>query len=71
LVGGGAAPTASLESYALLVQHRELEANELLKRLRQSDPPVIGRIANGAVVLDFRTVPVEMDETIACTLERL
>ena len=71
LVGGGAAPTASLESYALLVQHREFEANELLKRLRQSDPPVIGRIANGAVVLDFRTVPVEMDETIACTLERL
>ena len=71
LIGGGAAPTASLESYALLVQHRQLGANELLRRLRQSDPPVIGRIANGAVVLDFRTVPVEMDEKIACTLERL
>jgi L-seryl-tRNA(Ser) seleniumtransferase len=71
LVGGGAAPTASLESYALLVQHRQLRANELLSRLRQADPPVIGRIADGAVVLDFRTVPAEMDEMIARTLERL
>jgi L-seryl-tRNA(Ser) seleniumtransferase len=71
VVGGGTAPSARLKSYAVSVRHAELSAGELLKRLRKGDPPVVGRIAEGTVLLDLRTVPAEMDETIARTLEQL
>lgn len=70
-VGGGTAPSARLKSYAISVRHSVLSADELLKKLRMSDPPVIGRIAHDAVVLDLRTVPLQMDEAILRVLEHL
>lgn len=71
VIGGGAAPNARLSSYALAIRHQNIAADELLKKLRRSDPPVIGRIAEDAVMLDLRTVPSGMDETIARALEQL
>jgi seryl-tRNA(Sec) selenium transferase len=53
------------------VQHSHLGADELLKKLRTSDPPVIGRIAENKVVLDLRTVPPQSDEKIAGAVGRL
>jgi len=70
-IGGGTAPSARLKSYAVSIRHPHFTANELLKKLRSYDPPVIGRIAEDAVVLDLRTVPPHMDETIARALEML
>jgi len=70
-VGGGTVPTATLKSVGISLRHSALSADELLKKLRKSDPPVIGRIAQDAVVLDFRTVPAEMDEAILHILEQL
>ena len=71
LIGGGTAPSSRLKSYAVSVSHRQIVADELLKRLRQFDPPVIGRIIENAVVLDLRTVPAQMDETVARAIEQL
>ncbi|HEX8925231.1 MAG TPA: L-seryl-tRNA(Sec) selenium transferase [Terriglobales bacterium] len=71
VIGGGTAPNARLKSYAVSIRHEQLGVDELLKQLRCFAPPVIGRIADDAVVLDLRTVPAERDETIARVLEQL
>jgi L-seryl-tRNA(Ser) seleniumtransferase len=71
VVGGGTAPDVRLKSFAVSVQHSHLGADELLKKLRACDPPVIGRIAEHRLVLDLRTVPPQSDETIAGVLGRL
>jgi L-seryl-tRNA(Ser) seleniumtransferase len=71
VVGGGTAPTARLKSHAISVRQGQLGADELLKKLRECEPPVIGRIVEDAVVLDLRTVPPQMDEIIRHLLEQL
>jgi L-seryl-tRNA(Ser) seleniumtransferase len=52
-VGGGAFPTAEIPSAALALQGN---ATELEEKLRHADPPVIGRIADGKLLLDLRAV---------------
>jgi L-seryl-tRNA(Ser) seleniumtransferase len=71
VIGGGSAPSARLKSYAVSLRHTQFGADEVLKELRGHNPPLIGRIAEDAVILDLRTVPVEMDGTIARKLEQL
>lgn len=71
VIGGGTAPAIRISSFALSLRHSECGADELLKRLRQSDPPIIGRIADNRVLLDLRTVLPHSDETIARVLAQL
>jgi L-seryl-tRNA(Ser) seleniumtransferase len=71
VIGGGTAPSARLKSYAVSVRHGQLGADEVLNKLRRCEPPVIGRIAGDAVLLDLRTVPAHMDARIALALEHL
>jgi L-seryl-tRNA(Ser) seleniumtransferase len=55
-VGGGALPTVELPTAVLAVGATGAEARRLDEALRRADPPVIGRIANDRLLLDFRTV---------------
>ena len=55
-IGGGSAPTVHPPTVLLAITHPSLSANELEKRLRLSNPTVIGRVADGKVLLDLRTV---------------
>jgi L-seryl-tRNA(Ser) seleniumtransferase len=71
LIGGGTAPKASLESWALSVRHAALAAVELLATLRKLEPPIIGRIAEDTVLLDLRTVPPDFDADLALLLSGL
>jgi L-seryl-tRNA(Ser) seleniumtransferase len=71
LVGGGTAPKASLESCAVSVRHISLTATELLAALRKLEPPIIGRIADDAILLDLRTVPPSFDADLAALLSSL
>ena len=71
LVGGGTAPKASLESFAISVRHLSLTAAELLAAFRKLEPPIIGRIADDTVLLDLRTVPPDFDADLASLLSRL
>jgi L-seryl-tRNA(Ser) seleniumtransferase len=71
LVGGGTAPGATLPSCALSVRHAVLNAEELLANLRRLDPPIVGRIADDAVLLDLRTVPPHFDSDLAGRLSNL
>ena len=68
VIGGGAAPSAVLPTRLLAVTCEGLRADELARRLRTSDPPVIARVEEGRVLLDLRTVFPEQDDTIIRTL---
>ncbi|HXY29127.1 MAG TPA: L-seryl-tRNA(Sec) selenium transferase [Gemmatimonadaceae bacterium] len=66
-VGGGAFPTARLPSVALAL---EGEATHLDARLRAGSPPVVGRIVDGRLLLDWRALLPDEDETLLATLRR-
>jgi L-seryl-tRNA(Ser) seleniumtransferase len=68
VIGGGTTPDARLSSYALSLHHATLTPDELLSTLRQSNPPVIGRISEGSVLLDLRTVDADFDTSLAALL---
>ena len=64
-VGGGAFPNVRIPSVALALS-REPEALEA--RLRLGDPAVIGRIADGRLLIDLRTVQPSEDDQLAAAL---
>ncbi len=52
-VGGGAFPTAAIDSRAVAITANVLHMEEMLRR---GEPAVIGRIADGKLLLDLRSV---------------
>ncbi|MEE8115601.1 MAG: hypothetical protein V3T28_00730, partial [Gemmatimonadales bacterium] len=70
-VGGGAAPGRELPSFGLAIGFFH-GPDELVGRLRATDPPVIGRIVDDRVVLDVRTIlPDEDDAFVASVVQAL
>jgi len=65
VIGGGAAPSATLPTSLLSVSCSGLSADELSTRLRAGTPPVIARVEEGRVLLDLRTIFPEQDATVA------
>jgi L-seryl-tRNA(Ser) seleniumtransferase len=61
-VGGGALPLLELEGPVVAVDPGALGADRLAAALRAGDPPVIGRIADGRLLLDPRTLTDEEAE---------
>jgi L-seryl-tRNA(Ser) seleniumtransferase len=70
--GAGSLPDQDLPSFAVTLALPGISAEEFAAGLRRGVPPVIGRIARGAVTLDMRTVrDAELRaivSTIACVL---
>lgn len=58
-VGGGALPLLELDGPAISLQAAEPTAQELARRLRGALTPVIGRIRDGRLLLDPRTLTDE------------
>jgi L-seryl-tRNA(Ser) seleniumtransferase len=71
VVGGGAAPSAVLPTRLLAVSCAGISADELGARLRGTETPIVARVEDGRVLLDFRTVFPEQDEIIATALARI
>ncbi|MGH2730825.1 MAG: aminotransferase class V-fold PLP-dependent enzyme, partial [Actinomycetota bacterium] len=67
--GGGSLPGTDIGSWAVAVTHPEKSASEIHRRLRRGDPPVVGRIQDDVLLLDLRTVPASMDDTLANAIE--
>jgi L-seryl-tRNA(Ser) seleniumtransferase len=55
-VGGGSLPLEELPTMLLTLEAKGVSAQELEKRLRLADPPVVGRIVEDKLCLDLRTV---------------
>ncbi|HVM91275.1 MAG TPA: L-seryl-tRNA(Sec) selenium transferase [Terriglobales bacterium] len=68
VIGGGAAPTAVLPTRLIALTHRELTADKLCARLRKNEPPIVGRVEEGRVLLDLRTVFPSQDALVAAAL---
>jgi L-seryl-tRNA(Ser) seleniumtransferase len=65
-VGSGAAPTARLPSYGIAIRPG---SNRLARAFRSLPLPVIGRLQDGAFILDLRTL--EDEAAFVAQLERL
>ena len=63
-VGGGSLPGERLPTFVLAITPLRGGATELLRRLREHEPPVIGRIADERVLLDPRTVLPDEDDVV-------
>ena len=63
-VGGGSLPGEQLPTTAIALSPRRGGAADLLRRLREHEPPVIGRIVEERVLLDPRTVLPGEDDVI-------
>jgi len=63
-VGGGSLPGERLATTALAITPARGGATDLLRRLREHEPPVIGRIVEERVLLDPRTVLPDEDDAI-------
>jgi L-seryl-tRNA(Ser) seleniumtransferase len=69
--GGGALPLHARESYGLSVHGRDHAAAEVAARLRTGPSRLVTRIADGAVLIDLRTIPAESDNDVANALSAL
>ena len=63
-VGGGAYPDHPLPTCLIALEAPGLSADALEARFRAGDPPVVGRITDGRVVLDLRTVLPEEEAAL-------
>ncbi|WP_430503176.1 L-seryl-tRNA(Sec) selenium transferase [Micromonospora trifolii] len=65
VVGGGGAPGVELDSWALSLPERYAAP------LRTGDPPVLGRVVRGRLLLDLRCVPADADEAVRAAVLRV
>ena len=73
-IGGGSLPGETLPSWALSIEGDAAAggAEALAQRLRQGDPPVVGRIEEERVLLDARTIlPEEEDSMLGAVRQAL
>jgi L-seryl-tRNA(Ser) seleniumtransferase len=69
-VGGGSLPDQTLPSVAVALTAAGRGEEELAARLRTGDPAVLGRVQDGRVLLDLRTVFPEQDGDLASAIGR-
>ena len=67
-IGGGSTPGVTLPSRALVVEAAGRSATALAAALRAGAPPVVGRIADGRLLLDLRTVDSQEDDILAAAI---
>src|SRR6185295_1606468 len=67
-IGGGAGPNTHPATALLAISHPNHSADQIESALRFSDPAIIARIADGQVLLDFRTVEPSQDDKILAAL---
>lgn len=70
-IGGGAGPTSIFPTMLIAISHPKISAQEIEHHLRTSSPPIIGRISEGRVLLDLRTVFPEETPTLVESLKHL
>ncbi|MGE5629100.1 MAG: L-seryl-tRNA(Sec) selenium transferase [Solirubrobacterales bacterium] len=56
MVGGGSMPAEKIETYVIKAVSDKLNADELEKRLRLNEVPIIVRVSSDEVIIDLRTI---------------
>jgi L-seryl-tRNA(Ser) seleniumtransferase len=70
-VGGGSLPDQPMKSWVVEVVAREVSDEELARRLRSGDPAVLGRLRDGKLVLDVRTVLAHQEGALVEAVRRV
>ena len=65
VLGGGAAPGATLPTKLIAITSDDLGADEISRRLRTHDPAIVARVEEGRVLIDLRTVLPDQDQTVS------
>ena len=68
-VGGGSLPEESMPTFVLSLAVKK--PDKFMKRLRESNPPIIARMENDKVLLDPRTVLPEQEQSLLSILYTL
>jgi len=71
VIGGGAAPSSTLQTHLLSVLVKGMSADHLLAQLRYAEPPIIARVQDARVLLDLRTVLVQQEPAIVSALRQI
>jgi L-seryl-tRNA(Ser) seleniumtransferase len=69
-VGGGSLPDQTMKTCLVEVAAREVSDEELAKRLRTGEPAVMGRLRDGKLVLDVRTVFAAQEDDLVAAVGR-
>ena len=70
-IGGGTTPGVTIPTCLLQIRLNGCNAGTIETRLRQAEPPIIGRIQENLVLLDLRTVQPHEDTTLTAALAKL
>jgi L-seryl-tRNA(Ser) seleniumtransferase len=70
-VGGGSYPGHALPSIAVAATSSRASPDEICRRLRLQEPPVVAHIADDAVLLDVRTLLPGEERAVAAALRTL
>jgi len=63
-LGGGSIPTQVLPSVSVAIKPQDISVDELANRLRSGEVSVVGRVNEGRLLLDLKTVHVNEDRQI-------
>jgi L-seryl-tRNA(Ser) seleniumtransferase len=55
-IGSGALPIESLPTKTISITHPRYAADDIARRFRLANPPIIGRIHSGRFLLDLRGI---------------
>jgi L-seryl-tRNA(Ser) seleniumtransferase len=69
-LGGGSLPGQSLPSIALAINSAHTP-DELAEKFRQGVPPVVGRISEDKLLLDFRAIFPEQDSILTSAISKI
>ena len=69
-VGGGALPLQELPTIVLAIKPLHLSVNDLEKKLRKGEPPIISRISKDELIFDMRTIFDDEMSLFADSLEK-
>ena len=70
-VGGGSGPNTRPATVLIAIEHSHHSADEIERRLRSSNPPIIARVSEGKLLLDLRTVFPSEEPELAQALRNL
>lgn len=68
MVGGGAGADASIPSVALALSRSDVSTDALAHSVRAGAPPILGRVSENKLLLDFRTVIPSQDDAVLARL---
>lgn len=70
-IGGGSLATESLPTVVITISAEKFTAEQLARKLRENQPPIIGRVQNNQLKLDLRTVRADETDLIIKALQKL